>query len=84
MKYQLPAIVLLALLATACSKLTQANYDRVKAGMPYDEVTIVLGQPDKCDVTLGVKSCTWGDDSKHININFVGDKVLLTNAKNIH
>ena len=32
MKYKLPAIVLLALLAAGCSKLTQENYDKLKTG----------------------------------------------------
>ncbi len=84
MKYKLPAIVLLALLASGCSKLTQKNYDQLKTGMNYDEVTAILGSPDKCSETLGVKKCTWGDEQKHININFVADKMMLSNAKNIH
>jgi hypothetical protein len=84
MKYKLPAIILLALLASGCSKLTQENYDKLKTGMGYDEVTAILGNPDQCSETLGVKKCTWGDEQKHIDINFVGDKMLLSNAKNIH
>ena len=84
MKYKLPAIILLALLAAGCSKLTQKNYDQLKTGMNYDEVTAILGNPDKCSDVLGVKKCTWGDEQKHININFVADKMMLSNAKNIH
>jgi hypothetical protein len=83
MKYKLPTIILLALLAAGCSKLTQANYAKLKAGMNYDEVTAILGSPDKCSETLGVKKCTWGNEQKHININFVADKMLLSNAKNV-
>ena len=33
------------LLLAACSKLTLANYDRVKVGMAYEEVTALLGKP---------------------------------------
>lgn len=84
MKHKLPAIILLALLASACSRLTQANYDKVKTGMSFEEVSIILGKPDSCSEAIGVKKCTWGDEKQHININFVADKVMLTNAKNIH
>ena len=84
MKYKLPAIVLLALLAAGCSKLTQENYDKLKTGMNYDEVTSILGKPDDCSESLGVKKCTWGNEQKHININFVADKMMLSNAKNIN
>jgi len=84
MKYKLPAIALLALLAAGCSKLTQENYAKLETGMKYDEVTAILGNPDKCSETLGVKKCTWGDEQKHININFVADKMMLSNAKNIN
>jgi hypothetical protein len=83
-KRRLPAIVLLALLAAGCSKLTQENYAKLKTGMNYDEVTAILGSPDKCSETLGMKKCTWGDEQTHININFVADKMMLSNAKNIH
>lgn len=84
MNRNLAALVLFALLAGGCSKLTQENYAKVQTGMSLDEVSAVLGSPDTCSETLGVKKCVWGDDKKHITINFVGDKVLLTNAKNIH
>jgi len=84
MKHKLPAIVLLALLAAGCSKLTQENYAKLQTGMKYDEVTAILGSPDNCSESLGVKKCTWGDEQKHININFVADKLMLSNAKNIH
>ena len=84
MKYRLPAIILLALLAAGCSKLTQENYAKLETGMSYDKVTAILGSPDNCSESLGVKKCTWGDEQKHININFVADKLMLSNAKNIH
>ena len=83
MKFKLPTIILLAVLAAGCSKLTQENYAKLKTGMNYDDVTAILGTPDRCSETLGVKKCVWGDEQKHININFVGDKLLLSNAKNI-
>jgi hypothetical protein len=83
MNRTLPALALLVLLLAACSKLTQENYARVQTGMTLDEVSAILGRPDSCSETLGVKKCTWGDEQRHININFVADKVLLSNAKNL-
>lgn len=84
MKRKLPTLILIALLAAGCSKLTQENYAKVQTGMSLDEVSTILGKPDSCSETLGVKKCTWGDEQSHVSINFVADKVLLTNAKNIH
>ena len=65
-------VVLLAALALvgACSKLTQDNYNQVKAGMTYDEVTSILGTATHCDEAVGTKSCRWGDDAKNIKITF--------------
>lgn len=83
MKRKLAALSLSALLLSACSNLTQANYDKIHTGMAFGDVTAILGQPDNCSETLGVKKCVWGNDSKHIDINFVADKVLLTSARNL-
>ncbi len=54
-------VVLLAALTLigACSKLTQDNYNQVKAGMTYDEVTGILGTATHCDEAVGTKSCRW-------------------------
>ena len=74
----------LFLLLAGCSKLSQENYNKLKVGQTYDEVTAIIGKPDKCSSALFVKSCTWGNDSKNISINFMGDKVLITTSKNLH
>lgn len=83
MKRTLTALTL-GLLLTACSNITQTNYDKIRTGMPYGDVTAIIGQPDHCSETLGVKKCVWGDTNKHIDISFVADKVLLTSSKNLH
>ena len=59
----------------ACSKLNN--------GMPFNEVTALLGSPTRCDDVMGVKSCRWGDDKRNVTINFVGDQVILHAAENI-
>lgn len=73
----------LALLLGACSKLTLANYDRVKVGMDFEEVTRLIGEPAHCDEALGLRSCHWGDDHRSADITFAGGKVLLASAKNL-
>lgn len=72
-----------ALLLCACSKLTLANYDRVKVGMAYEEVTSLLGEPKQCDETLGLRACRWGNDQRSVDITFAGGKVLIASAKNL-
>jgi hypothetical protein len=49
----------------------------------YDEVVKILGEADACDGALGIKNCTWGNDKKHINVNFAGNKVLMYSAKGL-
>ncbi len=66
-----------------CSKLTTQNYNKIKMGMDYNEVVVLLGDADKCDAALGAKSCIWGDENKHIQIKFLADKVVLFSGKGI-
>jgi hypothetical protein len=71
------------LLLAACSKLTLANYDRVKVGMAYEEVTALLGKPAECNEALGLRACHWGDEQRSADITFAGGKVLIASAKNL-
>ena len=64
------------LLLAACSKLTNENYDKLKAGMTQEEVEAILGSPDACNDNMTTK-CTWGDENaKHISVRFVADKAV--------
>lgn len=72
-----------ALLLAACSKLTVENYDKLKVGMRYEEVKQILGAPDKCSDVLTVKSCTWGNEQRFVQVNFVADQVVLFNSSNL-
>lgn len=85
MNYSAPrlAVAALALLLAACSRLTVENYDKLRVGMRYDEVKQILGAPEKCSDVLTVKSCTWGDDKRFIQVNFVADQVVLFNSSNL-
>ena len=72
-----------ALMLGACSKLTVENYDKLTMGMTYNEVKQLLGAPDKCSDLLAVKSCTWGNDARNVQVNFVADQVVLFNSANL-
>lgn len=73
----------LALLLAACGKLNVENYDKLKSGMSYEEVKRILGPPAKCSDVLGVKQCSWGDETRHVDVSFIGDQVLIFSAENI-
>jgi hypothetical protein len=76
-------ILLLIGLLSGCSKLTQENYDLLQAGMSYRDVVAILGPPDDCVQTLGVKSCTWGDEHKNIKAAFMADAAMVFSATGI-
>lgn len=69
--------------ATACSKLTQDNYNKVKAGMNYEEVSAILGKADHCEEAIGTKNCRWGDDKKNIKIAFIADRATVFSNEGI-
>lgn len=71
------------LLIAGCSKLTAENYAKIKMGMPYGEVTSILGKPASCDDMAGFKSCRWGDDKANVTVRFAGEAVILHSAENI-
>lgn len=69
--------LLLYLVLFGCNKLNRENYDKIKAGMDYQQVVSIIGDPDKCDAIMGSKNCVWGNENKNITINFIGDKVFV-------
>ncbi|NMG37408.1 hypothetical protein GRF61_23410 [Azoarcus sp. TTM-91] len=77
------ALAALALLLGGCTKLTAANYERLKIGMSYTEVKALFGDPSGCSDLLTVKTCTWGDENRHVTVNFVADQVVLFNGANL-
>lgn len=77
------AAALSLLLVAGCSKLTAANYEKLKMGMSYGEVKALLGEPAKCSDLLAAKQCTWGDESRSVSVSFVGDQVVLFAAQNL-
>jgi hypothetical protein len=70
-------------LAGCGQRLSLENYNKLKAGQTYDEVKQVIGEPDRCDEALAMRSCIWGDEKQGIRVNFVAGKVLILSAKNL-
>jgi hypothetical protein len=79
----LSLIFAFSLLTVGCSKLTKANYDRLKVGQNYDEVVKILGKADKCSSTFAIMDCRWGDDEKFIKVKFAGNKVIIFSSKGL-
>lgn len=76
-------ILILGLLLGGCSKITQANYDKIETGMTYQEVVDILGAPDEMQDVMGAKNCVWGKEPNVINVKFIGDKVVFHSAKGL-
>jgi hypothetical protein len=76
--------VMFVLIIAGCSKLTMENYNKLKAGMTYNEVVNIIGSPAKCSDLLGMKNCVWGDEKRSATVTFAGDRVLFFSANNIH
>ena len=82
---KIKTVLMLGLLLTmlGCSKLTLENYSKITVGMPYDEVTRLIGPPDQCDDVMGVRSCQWGDEKRSVHVNFLAGQVLLYSSSNL-
>ncbi len=83
MKTRIVLGISLLLVMLGCSKLSLENYNKIAVGMPYDEVTTLLGAPEKCDDVMGVRNCQWGDEKRSVNVSFVGGKALLYASSNL-
>ena len=64
-------------LFAGCSNVTQEKYDKLQAGMSFEDVEDLLGKPGECSAALGAKNCRWGSQGKNIKIKFIGDKVVF-------
>ena len=85
MRTTLTALALAALLlAAGCNKLTKENYDTLKMGMSYTEVSAILGKADNCSVTLGITNCTWGKDKiTNVNVVFLADRATAFSSQGL-
>jgi len=72
-----------AFLSACGNSVSLENYQRLKVGQTFDEVKQIIGEPSRCDETLGVRNCVWGNTDRSIRVNFALDKVLLLSADNL-
>jgi hypothetical protein len=82
-KLLITLIIFVSLFTNACDNVTQENYEKIKAGMKYEEVTDILGKAQECNSAIGMTNCRWGGDEKYIQIQFVADKVVLFSGKGL-
>ncbi len=80
------AILFLALAFTACSRLTEANLEKIHNGMSPDEVKAILGEPTNSQTSsaLGLISgttFTYHTSTSDVKITFVNDKVIATEGE---
>ena len=80
MRLQPLAIVLAALLLTACgSKISTENFERIQTGMTQKEVVAILGDPTETSAVsiagLSGGMATWREGNTVISVQFVNDKV---------
>lgn len=78
------ACLLIGLVLAACgSQLSLENYNKLKVGQSYDEVTKIIGEPARCDEIIGIRTCLWGDEQRGVNIGFVAGQVMVLSANNL-
>ncbi len=76
-------LALATLALSGCSKLTEANYAKLKVGMSYEETVQILGRAEQCSEIVGLKHCVWGNAQQNISADFVADQALVFSSNNI-
>ena len=71
------------LMLGGCSKITKENYDKIKVGMPYEEVLKLIGKPEGCSEALGISSCKWKSGSAVVEISFISNQVTIVSSKGL-
>jgi len=79
------AVTALVLVA-ACSRLTEANLEKIHNGMTPTEVKAILGAPTSSETSnaLGIISgttYTYHTNSSDVKITFINDKVIATEGE---
>jgi hypothetical protein len=82
--YAILSAVSLSLLLTACNSLSVANYDKLKMGMSYEEVSGIIGKTEGCNEALGTRTCLWGDAEKQIKVVFVANRATFFSHKGLN
>jgi hypothetical protein len=76
-------IIAIMFLPIGCGNLSLESYNKIKVGMSYDEVTKIIGNPDKVELAYGHKKCTWGNDKRYISVHFLAEKVVYFSNKGL-
>jgi hypothetical protein len=75
-------LIAVALAATACSRLTEANLEKIHNGMTVDEVKAILGDPTSVQSSgmLGITGTTftYHSGNSDVKISFLNEKVIAT------
>jgi len=78
--FLITALFSIALLLTACSKLSSKNLEKIQSGMSPDEVKAILGPPTdvQSQGALGFSSTTYTyhTSSADVKIVFLNEKVM--------
>lgn len=75
------AVLLFCLVVAACSKVNQANFDKIQEGMTVEEVTAILGEPaETSQIDLKIVrggAAQWKDEKtgRKISVQFLNGKV---------
>jgi hypothetical protein len=77
-------VFLVSLLLTACNSLSVDNYDRLKVGMTYEQVSDVIGKTKSCNEQLGTRTCVWGDEARQIKVVFIANRATLFSHKGLN
>lgn len=75
------SVICLCILMVSCSKVTQANYEKIKPNMSMQEVIAILGEPSSSEsisvAGISGTSATWRNNNSEIVIQFLNNKVTV-------
>jgi hypothetical protein len=74
------AMLITLFFTSGCSKVTKENYEKLELGMKYSEIIELLGNPNSCIESVVVKSCFWGNKTKNIKVNFLGEQIVVISS----
>lgn len=84
---KLITLISIIILMSACTQVTQDNYNKIQVGMTMSQVTAILGPPSSTESVnfLGFSGSTavWKTQSTEITILFFNDKVQVKGLKQI-
>ncbi|WP_158700923.1 hypothetical protein [Phytohalomonas tamaricis] len=67
----------------AGQRLTMSNFDKLEAGMARSKVEEIIGRPVRCDGAMGAANCMWGSEQRYVQAQFLADRALAFQYKNL-